>query len=103
MIKNLEIPIENILLIGDKRNTIKIEYKRPNEDINFMIFKTSIDTYNELTMRTTRGIGKGNVKKVNINAICSFEINKFNDNIYPQVVIQKYEVKEANTKKRSFF
>ena len=103
MIKNLEIPIENILLIGDKRNTIKIEYKRPNEDINFMIFKTSIDTYNELTMRTTRGIGKGKVKKVNINAICSFEINKFNDNIYPQVVIQKYEVKEANTKKRSFF
>ena len=49
------------------------------------------------------GKNKGIVKKVNINAICTFEINKFNDNIYPQVVIQKYEVKEANTKRRSFF
>jgi single-stranded-DNA-specific exonuclease len=101
MIKDLEVPVENITLVGDKANTIKIIYKKGMEEITFIMFRVNRDIYNEMIMKSN-GFGKSSPKRVNINAICSFTNNEYNGDLYPQVIIQKYEVKESNIKKRRF-
>lgn len=94
-ITNVTVGVEDIKLLGDKKNFIKIEKQIGANRIDFVKKFTNEEEYLKMIMRKKTGLQKP-VKRVTFDIICRFTINKFNDNQYPQCEIVDYNVREAD-------
>jgi single-stranded-DNA-specific exonuclease len=75
-IKNININDYEVSLLGKQENTISIQYG----DIKFMIFKTNKSEYEKIK----------NAKKIDV--IGKANINIYNDQEYPQIIVEAYEI-----------
>ena len=101
VIENVEIPVDKIMLLGSKRNFLKME--KNIGDKTFTFCKSSNQQeYDEILGRNIKGIGKAK-KSVTFNIICEFSVNRYNENEYPQIDVVDYEIIENSSKRRSFF
>lgn len=93
-ITNISITSDNIQLIGEKQNTIKIEKQIGSKKIVF-IKQGGVEEYNQMIGKQTKGLGKRTVKKLSMEIIGTFQVNHFNNNEYPQIKIIDYSIKEG--------
>lgn len=101
VIENVEIPVDKIMLLGSKRNFLKME--KNIGDKTFTFCKSSNQQeYDEILGRNIKGIGKAK-KSVTFNIICEFSVNRFNNVEKGQIDVIDYEIIENSSKKRSFF
>ena len=101
VIENVEIPVDKIMLLGSKRNFLKME--KNIGDKTFTFCKSSNQQeYDEILGRNIKGIGKAK-KSVTFNIICEFSVNRYNGNEYGQIDVVDYEIIENSSKRRSFF
>lgn len=101
VIENVEIPVDKIMLLGSKRNFLKME--KSIADKTFTFCKSSNQQeYDEILGRNVKGIGKAK-KSVTFNIICEFSVNRFNNKENGQIDVIDYEVIENSSKRRSFF
>ena len=86
-IYNITVIKDNISIIGKNKNTIRIK----KDDITFLFFnlsdidKEKLECYN----------------KFRLNIVGELNINKWNGKKYPQIIVDKFEVKEYNKEERS--
>lgn len=73
------IDSSNIEIIGQKKNTIRIRHNH----ITYLKFKCSEVEIEEVKNTIVQGV----------EMIGSFSVNEWNDNLYPQVIIEKLELK----------
>lgn len=85
-ITDIVLQVENIQLLGDKRNIIKFEKQIGNNKIVFIKTFAGEEIYNQMTMKNHKGLTKKN-NKVKLDVIGKFTINKWNNNEYPQIEI----------------
>jgi single-stranded-DNA-specific exonuclease len=76
VVKNININDCEVELLGKQENTISIQYG----DIKFMIFKTDKFEYEKIK----------NAKKIDV--IGKANINIYNDQEYPQIIVETYEI-----------
>jgi len=91
-ITDISLSIEDIKLLGDKRNFIRIEKTIGNNKIVFIKKYTNEDTYNKMIMKTKTGISKKSVGKIKMDVVGKFVINEWNDNKYGQIEIVDFNV-----------
>ena len=85
------VATEKIKLLGEKKNTIKFE----TSGIDFVKRYANEEVYNNMIMKKSKGLGKA-AKRVKMDIIGKFTLNKWNDNEYPQVEIVDFRVEEDN-------
>lgn len=93
-ITNISITSDNIQLMGEKQNLIKIEKQLGSRKIVF-IKQGNSEEYNQMIGKQTKGLSKRTVKRLNIEVIGKFQVNCFNNNEYPQIAIIDYSIKES--------
>lgn len=91
-ITDISLNIEDIKLLGDKRNFIRIEKTIGNNKIVFIKKYANEDIYNQMIMKTKKGISKKSVGKVKMDVIGKFCINEWNDYKYGQIEIVDFNV-----------
>lgn len=91
-ITDISLNIEDIKLLGDKRNFIRIEKTIGNNKIVFIKKYANEDMYNQMIMKTKKGISKKSVGKVKMDVVGKFTINEWNDNKYGQIEIVDFNV-----------
>jgi single-stranded-DNA-specific exonuclease len=91
-ITDISLNIEDIKLLGDKRNFIRIEKTIGNNKIVFIKKYANEDIYNQMIMKTKSGIGKKSTGKIKMDVVGKFTINEWNDNKYGQIEIIDYNV-----------
>lgn len=89
VVTGVSIPVKDITRIGDKGTIIKFK----KDKLSFYKFGASEEEANQMRMREKKGFGSKNPKYVVFDMIVEFEINEFNGNEYPQIVIQEYTVR----------
>jgi single-stranded-DNA-specific exonuclease len=99
-ITDISLSIEDIKLLGDKRNFIRIEKTIGNNKIVFIKKYANEDIYNQMIMKTKKGISKKSVGKIKMDVVGKFTINKWNDNKYGQIEIVDFNV--SNSKEFRF-
>ena len=94
-ITNIVLKVEDIQLLGEKRNLIKFEKIIGNNKISFIKKFSGENTYNQMIMKSHKGLSKSKTNKVKMDVIGEFEINKWNDNEYPQINVIDFNVECA--------
>lgn len=94
-ITDVVLKIENIQLLGEKRNLIKFEKNIGNNNITFIKMFANEDMYNKMIMKSHKGLSKKSTSKVKMDIIGEFTINKWNGNEYPQINIIDFNVENA--------
>jgi len=89
------LKIEDIQLLGEKRNLIKFEKIIGTNKISFIKKFSGENTYNQMIMKSHKGLSKSKTNKVKIDVIGEFEINKWNNNDFPQINIIDFNVENA--------
>lgn len=97
-VHSIFIPVEDIKLLGEKKNMIKFEVMRGNEKITFIKRFTNEEYYNKIIKKTGTGLQSVSNKKLELTVIGKFSINKWNNNEYAQVEIVDMDSKVANRK-----
>ncbi|WP_252241536.1 DHH family phosphoesterase [Clostridium sp. ZBS18] len=95
-ITDINLNIEDIKLLGDKRNFIRIEKTIGDNKIILIKKYTNEEEYNKMIMKNKKGLTKKSNNKVKLDVIGKFIINKWNDNEYGQIEIVDYNVSKAN-------
>ena len=93
-ITDIYISTEDIKLMGSKKNIIRFDKKIGSNQITFIKFFANEDTYNKMIMKQKRGLSTKQVKKVKIDVIGKFKINKWQETEYPQIEIIDFNVSE---------
>lgn len=90
-ITNVKLKIEEIELIGEKANIIRIK----KDDFTFIKFYANAEEADKMRMKNTKGFGKS-PKVVVLDFIVEMESNEFEGKQYPQLNIVDYNVREVN-------
>jgi len=85
-ITDVSLKVEDIQLLGDKRNLIRFEKIIGNNKIVFIKKFASENLYNEMIMKNHKGLSKKN-NKVKLDIIGEFSINKWNGMEFPQIEV----------------
>ena len=85
-ITDVSLKVEDIQLIGDKRNLIRFEKTIGNNKIVFIKKFAGENLYNEMIMKNHKGLSKKN-NKVKLDIIGEFSINKWNGMEFPQIEV----------------
>lgn len=93
-IVNVVLNVENIQLLGEKRNIIKFEKQIGSNKIVFIKTFAGEEVYNKMIMKNHTGLSKKN-NKVKLDIIGKFTLNKWNGNEFPQVEIIAFNVEKA--------
>lgn len=91
-ITDISLSVEDIKLLGDKRNFIRIEKTVGNNKIVFIKKYANEEVYNKMIMKTKNGISKKSTGKIKMDVVGKFSINEWNDNKYGQVEIIDFSV-----------
>ena len=94
-ITQIILQVTDIQLLGEKRNLIKFEKNIGNNKISFIKKFSGEDTYNKMIMKSHKGLSKSKTNKIKMDVIGEFEINKWNNNDFPQVNIIDFNVENA--------
>jgi len=78
-IENITVSTESVKLLGDNKNTIKIE----TDEVDFIKFKSSEDIYDNMVDWKD---------KVTLNIIGRASINEYNGKMYGQIIVEEWEV-----------
>lgn len=92
-IKNLKINAKDIQAYGDNESFIRFVYK----GIPFIKKYCPKGDYKNMVLADRRVIG-GSKKDLNMNLICSFVLNEYEGNVFPQVKIWYYDSEEYKLK-----
>ena len=90
-ITDVSLKVEDIQLLGDKRNLIRFEKTIGNNKIVFIKKFASENLYNEMIMKNHKGLSKKN-NKVKLDIIGEFSINKWNGMEFPQIEVIAFNV-----------
>lgn len=93
-ITNISLSIEDIQLIGEKRNLIKFEKNIGKNKIVFIKKFSGEEIYNKMIMKSSKGLSKRKSSKIRMDVVGEFTINRWNDNEYPQIEIVDFNVFE---------
>ena len=93
-ISDINLKIEDIQLLGDKRNIIKFEKVIGKNKIVFIKTFAGEQIYNRMIMKNHTGLSKKN-NKVKLDIVGRFAVNKWNGNEYPQIEILDFNVSKA--------
>ena len=80
-IENVTVNTENIKLLGENKNTIKIE----TDEVDFIKFKTNEESYNNMVDWKD---------KITLNIVGRASINEYNGKMYGQMIVEDWEVVE---------
>lgn len=94
-ITDITLSIEDIQLLGDKRNLIKFTKHIGNNKIVFIKKFASEKIYNKMIMKSSKGLSKKKSSKIKMDIIGEFAINKWNDTEFPQIEIVDFNVYEG--------
>jgi single-stranded-DNA-specific exonuclease len=86
-ITDISLKIEDIQLMGEKRNLIRFEKNIGKNRITFIKKFASEELYNRMIMKSSKGLSRKNSDKIKLDVIGEFTINKWNENEYPQIEI----------------
>lgn len=93
-ITGINITADNIQLLGSKKNLIKIEKQIGSRILSFTKFGNE-EEYNRMIGKQQKGLGKRTNKRLEMEIIGKFRINKWNNNVYPLIQIVDYNIKES--------
>jgi single-stranded-DNA-specific exonuclease len=94
-VTDITLNIEDIQLLGDKRNFIKFDKIIGKNKITFVKKFANEEIYNKMIMKTHKGLSKMKSNKIKMDVIGEFVINKWNESEYPQVEIVDFNVSQA--------
>jgi len=94
-VTDITLKVEDIKLLGDKKNFIKFDKAIGQNKISFIKMFANEDTYNTMIMKNKKGLSKQSSSKVKMDIIGKFTINHWNDNEYPQVEIVDFNVSQV--------
>ena len=86
-ITDIYINVEDVKLLGDKKNIIKIE----NKGLTFLFKFANEDMYNRIIHRNAKGLNTKSNKRLKLTIIGKFTLNKWNDCITPQIEVVDFE------------
>lgn len=95
VITDIYVEPEDIKIIGDKGTLLKITKQVGDSIINFVKIGSKdgvTNTYNTMLGRSDKGLNKKTSKKVGLEIIGKFKINKYEDREYPQIEIVDFNV-----------
>jgi single-stranded-DNA-specific exonuclease len=90
-ITDIYIPVENIRLLGSRKSFIRFEAR----GITFVKKYTSEDEYNRMILKQSKGLKKRSVKSLKLDVIGKFKMNKYEENVYPQIEIIDFNSSEG--------
>jgi single-stranded-DNA-specific exonuclease len=94
-VTDITVNIEDIQLLGEKRNLIKFEKVIGKNKLTFIKKFANENVYNQMIMKSHKGLSKTKSNIVKIDIVGQFVINKWNENEYPQIEIVDFSVKEV--------
>lgn len=94
-ITDITLKVEDIQLLGEKRNLIKFVKNIGENKITFIKKFAGEEVYNRMIMKSHKGLTKSKTNKVKMDIIGEFELNKWNKNEYPQINIIDFNVENA--------
>lgn len=94
-VTDITLNIEDIQLLGEKRNLIKFDKTIGKNKITFIKKFAGEEVYNRMIMKAHKGISKTKSNKIKMDIVGEFVINKWNENEYPQIEIRDFNVSEV--------
>ena len=94
-ITGIAITEEDISLLGEKKNVLKITKQIGSQNFSFIKLHSNIEEYNKIIGREMKGLKKKTKKRINMEIVGTFKINQFNGNEYPQINIIDYNISEV--------
>lgn len=94
-ITDIYVKPEDIQLIGNKKNVIKINKTIGDKTIVFIKFFANEELYNRMLLKASKGLNKKAVKKLKFDIIGRFNINEWEGKEYPQIEIIDFNVTEG--------
>lgn len=79
LIEKIEVPTDRVYLLGEKKNTIKIE----TDEVDFIRFKSNEEIYNDMVDWKT---------EVKLNIIGRASINEYNGKLTGQIMVEDWEI-----------
>ena len=95
-ITDIYIPTEDIRLLGQRKNIIRFDKNIGSNKITFIKFFANENVYNKMVLRNSFGLNKDSVKRVRLDIIGKFKINKWAGNEYPQIEIVDFNSVESD-------
>lgn len=95
-ITDIYISADDIKCMGDKKNIIRFDKQIGSNRITFIKFFANEDVYNSMILRQKHGLSKNKGKKLKIDIIGKFKINKWEGNEYPQIEIVDFNSTEED-------
>ncbi|MDD4779078.1 MAG: DHH family phosphoesterase [Tissierellia bacterium] len=94
-ITDITLNVEDIQLLGEKRNFIKFDKVIGKNKITFVKKFAGEEIYNKMIMKSHKGLSKTKSNKIKMDIVGEFVINTWNENEYPQVEIRDFNVTEV--------
>lgn len=94
-ITDIYVKPEDVQLLGDKKNIIKINKTIGDRTISFIKFFANEELYNQMILKSTKGLSRKTPKKLKFDIIGKFNINEWEGKEYPQVEIIDFNVTEG--------
>lgn len=94
-VTNITLKMEDIQILGEKRNLIKFDKVIGENKITFIKKFAGEETYNKMIMKSHKGLSKTKSNKIKMDVIGEFTINKWNGNETPQIEIVDFNVSEV--------
>ena len=101
LITDIYVEPENIKIIGEKQTLLKITKQVGDSIINFVKISSKDDilnTYNTMLGRSEKGLNRNKVKRVGLEIIGKFKLNKYEDKEYPQIEIVDFNILKEKRK-----
>lgn len=90
-ITDIYVKSEDIQLVGERKNVIRITKKVGDKVLTFIKFFANEELYNQMVMKSSKGLGKS-PSKLKLDIIGKFEINEWEGKEYPQISIVDFNV-----------
>lgn len=95
-ITDIHVNIEDIQMLGSKKNIIRITKKIGSNNITFIKLFTSEKEYNKMIMKSEKGLSKRSGTKFKLDIIGKFKVNNYEGRELPQIEIVDYNVSKAS-------
>lgn len=97
LISDIHITSDQVELIGEKRNILRIRTKLGNQELTFIKFFANEKFYNELIHRSTKGFSSSSGKKLKLTVVGEFKVSEYQGEKSPQIEIIDVHSEEVKT------
>ena len=95
-ITDIHVNIEDIQMLGSKKNIIRVTKKIGSNNITFIKLFTGEKEYNKMIMKSEKGLSKRSGTKFKFDIIGKFKVNNYEGRELPQIEIVDYNVSKAS-------